>query len=144
MLNEMHAQRLRAAGYTTPVSVAFLHGWGDDSTAISEQLKVSGLFRVHDLQMRGSSMWAMYKTRDGLYGFLGVLVYLYFLYRAHTLLLLFPLVYLGFKHFERKTIYQVVDKDIAAAMDSFRDESPSLVIGHHYGGGLATYMLQHQ
>lgn len=144
MLNEMHAKRLRAAGHTVPVPVTFLHGWGDDSTLIAGEVKKTGLFRVHDVQIQGSSLRAMYFTRYGLYGALIVLTYLYFLYHTYTVVLLFPFAWFGFKHCERKTVLSVLDKDIDTAVESLRDESPGLVVGYHYGGGLATYLLQHR
>ena len=144
MLNEMHAKRLRAAGYTIPVPVTFLHGWGSESTPIAGEMKKSGLFRVHDVQTKGTSLAAMYFTRYGLYGALICLTYLYSLYHSYSLVVLFPFAWLGFKRTERKTVLSVLDNDIDTAVGSLQDETPALVIGCHYGGGLATYLLQHQ
>ena len=144
MLNEMHAKRLPAAGHTVPVPVMFLHGWGDDSTAVAEQVKKTGLFRVHDTQMHGISLAAMYFTRHGLYAMLLTLTVVYILYHSFTWVILSPLAWLGFKHFEHKTVLSVLDKDIDAAAESLRDETPVVVIGYHYGGAVATYLLQHR
>lgn len=144
MLNEMHAKRLRAAGHSVPVPVMFLHGWGDDSTSIAEQVKKTGLFRVHDTQTQGISLAAMYFTRHGLYAMLLTLTVLYVLYHRFILVVLSPFAWLAFKHFERKTVLSVLDTDIDTAAESLRDETPGVVIGYHYGGAIATYLLQHR
>lgn len=145
MAYEMHGKRLRAAGYTTPVPITYFHGWNSEpSTEIAADVKKSGLFRVHEVQLKGTTVWAMYRTRHGVYAFLVVLAYLYFLYHNFILVLAFPIVHCGFKHFERKTVFGVVDKDVDAAVESFRSDPPSLVVGYHYGGGLATWLLQHR
>ena len=52
--------------------------------------------------------------------------------------------WLAFKHFERKTVLSVLDTDIDTAAESLRDETPGVVIGYHYGGAIATYLLQHR
>ena len=145
MVNEMHGKRLRAAGHTIPVPVTFLHGWDSTaSTEIAADLKKTGLFRVHDVQLKGTSSWALYWSRHGVYAALVILTSLYILYHNFMMVLLFPFAHYSFRHFERKSMFGVVDQDIDAAADSFRSNPPSLVIGYDYGGGLATHLLQYR
>jgi hypothetical protein len=144
MMSEMYAKRLRAAGHTTPVPIAWMHGWKENDR-IGHLLTESGLFRIHDLQAVGTGFASFYQNRLAVGVVALGLLYVYlFFYYSYWLLLAAPLVFEGFKRMEAKCVFDVVDQDIDKAHQLIRDETPSLVLGNQYGGAIATFLLQHR
>jgi hypothetical protein len=144
MMSEMYAKRLRAAGHTTPVPIAWMHGWKENDR-IGHLLTESGLFRIHDLQAVGIGFASFYQNRLAVGVVALGLLYVYlFFYYSYWLLLAAPLVFEGFKRMEAKCVFDVVDQDIDKAHQLIRDETPSLVLGNQYGGAIATFLLQHR
>ena len=87
----------------------------------------------------------MYMTRCVLFAVLFAATFLYIVYQGYYMvLLLLPCVSMGFQYVENRTVSQVVDEDIDTVVQSLRDEPASLVVGHNYGGGLVTLLLQHR